>query len=454
MKHVLVMGAGMVARPAVTYLLGRGDLTVTVTDVDGARAQALVAGSQRGTALAVDARDLSTVEPLLKDCDICVSLLPSPFEPGVWKLALANGKHFVSASPRRDAGLEGADEVVRAAGLTFLPETGLDPGLDHMIIARMRDGIQRRGGIVTSCSSYCGGLPAPEAATNPLNYKFSWNPIGVLHAARESARYLENEREVVLPGDQLFTRHWFVSVPGFGELEAHYNRDAIPYIGIYGLHGVQNMLRATLRYAGWSHALGKLGRLGYLDMTVMDAPPATYADLTRRLSGAPAQAELVPALARALDVDPRSDAITCITWLGLTGADPIVWDAEQPHTPLEALANKMREKLMFAGGERDVCVMQNELEARYPSGEQQRWTSTLLAYGEPGGDSGMARTVGLTAAIAAALILDGRITDRGVLLPVTAAIYDPVLEELEEFGIAFKEGTETLPTADGSEVSA
>jgi alpha-aminoadipic semialdehyde synthase len=49
--------------------------------------------------------------------------------------------------------------------------------------------VQDSGGRVTSFSSVCGGLPAPEAANNPFGYKFSWSPRGALSAASNPAQY-------------------------------------------------------------------------------------------------------------------------------------------------------------------------------------------------------------------------------------------------------------------------
>jgi hypothetical protein len=56
-------------------------------------------------------------------------------------------------------------------------------GIDHMTALRLIKGLQARGGKITRFTSLCGGLPAPEAADNPIGYKFSWSPIGVLRAA-------------------------------------------------------------------------------------------------------------------------------------------------------------------------------------------------------------------------------------------------------------------------------
>jgi len=82
--------------------------------------------------------------------------------------------------------------------------------------------------------------------------------------------------------------------------------------------------------------------------------------------------------------------------------------------------------------------MHHEFIAEYPD-HKEEITSTMLDYGIPHGDSSMSRTVGLPAAIATRLILEGQITRKGVLVPVTPDIYEPVLAELEQMGIQLEE---------------
>jgi len=439
MRRVLVLGAGLVSGPLVRYLLAREDLRVTIATRRPARAQALVAGHERGAAVALDAGDVAATRGLVSSADLCISLLPPALHAGIARLALEECKHFVTTSYLSEE-MKQFDGPVREAGLTFLNEVGLDPGIDHMSALRIVHRIHGRGGTVTSFRSYCGGLPAPEANTNPWGYKFSWSPRGVVLAGRNSARYLEDAQERCLPGDQLFSHHWFVDVLGFGELEAYYNRDALPYIETYGLDGVQDMLRATLRYPGWSYTMQKLADLGYFDVEELPESPATFGELTRALAHLPAGSDLKTELARVLAVDVHSDTMMRLEWLGLLGDELIAWGAAQKRSPLNGLAGRMLEKMPFAPDERDLCVMQHEIEGRYSSGQCERVTSTLVAYGEPGGDSAMARTVGLPAAIAATMILDGRISERGVLLPIAPGVYGPILDELADAaGVVFAE---------------
>ena len=104
----------------------------------------------------------------------------------------------------------------------------------------------------------------------------------------------------------------------------------------------------------------------------------------------------------------------------------------------------MIKKLTYAEGERDMIILQHQFIAVYPEERRapEKILSTLIDFGIPHGDSSMARTVGLPAAISARLILEGRIKERGVHIPVKPGIYKPILEELEKQGIVFKEKRE------------
>jgi hypothetical protein len=51
----------------------------------------------------------------------------------------------------------------------------------------------------------------------------------------------------------------------------------------------------------------------------------------------------------------------------------------------------------------------------------------------------MAKTVGLPVAIATLKILNKEITTPGVQLPITKEVYNPILKELEEYGVVFNE---------------
>ena len=123
-------------------------------------------------------------------------------------------------------------------------------------------------------------------------------------------------------------------------------------------------------------------------------------------------------------------------WLGLLSDDPV----SDTNTVLDVLADQLLVKMPYGEGERDMLILAHKFVAVYLD-RQEHISSTLINYGIPGGDSSMARTVGLPAAIGIRMILDGEITLTGVHIPVLPEIYEPVLKELERLGIAFEEKT-------------
>ena len=99
------------------------------------------------------------------------SAIPNALHHHVLQQCLEHGVHLVTPS-YSTPDFEAADSVARERGLTVFCEQGLDPGIDHMLAMECIDHAHAKGGVVIGFVSYCGGLPAPESAGNPLGYKF------------------------------------------------------------------------------------------------------------------------------------------------------------------------------------------------------------------------------------------------------------------------------------------
>lgn len=440
MSRILVLGAGLVARPLVQYLLDRPDFQVTVASRTVEKARALIGDHPNGQALAFDIeREPDRLDDLVAQADLAVSMLPYIHHLQVAQACLRHRRHLVTTSYVKDE-MRAMDGAARQAGVLFLNEIGLDPGIDHMSAMRIIDRVHANGGQVVSFRSYCGGLPAPEANTNPFGYKFSWSPRGVLLAGRNDARYLEEGEVVEIPNRRLFATRHPVTVEGVGDLEAYPNRDSLPYIQLYGIPEARTMYRGTLRYPGWCETWQKFVELGLLDLTEReDLLGMTYRQLLAHLIGRPETSDLRRDLAVHLDLPEGSPILDRFEWLGLLSDDPL----PPQRTILDILAVRMQEKLQYAPGERDMVVLLHDFGVEYPD-RRERIRSWLIDFGVPHGDTAMARTVGLPAAIATRLILQGVIRLTGVHIPVLPEIYGPVLAELEEQGIRVEERTEPL----------
>ncbi len=439
MNNVLLLGAGLVTRPLVNYLLDKS-FKLTVASRTVSKAEALIDGRPNGSAISLNVEDRTALEILVADSDLTISLLPYAYHARVAELCIKHNKHFVSTS-YVGAEMAALDGRAKAAGVVLLNEIGLDPGIDHMSAMKIIDSVHSRAGRIGSFRSYCGGLPAPEANDNPFGYKFSWSPVGVLLAGTSDARFKEAGKIIEVPGAELFDHYKILTVEGLGEFEGYPNRDSVPYVETYDIPEADTIFRGTYRNLGWCKTLKAIADLGLLDKTDRDFSGMTLADYTRVfLGGSGTSGDIKDDTAVHLGISPGDDVIGHLEWLGLFSGEPVPMERG---SSLELLAAVMNEKMPYRPGERDMIVLTHDFEAELPDGKR-RITSTLIDYGIPDGDSAMARTVSLPAAIGARMILDGKITRPGVSIPVSADIYEPVLAELEELGITFAEKEEKL----------
>jgi len=440
MKKVLILGAGLVARPLVGYLLDQPDFEVEVASRTVSKAIKLINNHPRGIAKSLNLKDEDCLRDEILKADIVINMVPYSFHPIVAKYCIEFKKNMVTTSYVSDA-MKALDEDAKKAGIIILNEVGLDPGIDHMEAMRIIHDIESKGGEVTSFTSYCGGLPAPEANTNPFGYKFSWSPIGVLLAGKNSAQYLENGKEVFIPSEALFENYIMIPIEGLEEFEGYPNRNSTPYIDLYGIQSTKTILRGTLRYKGWCPTLKKIVDLGLLDQEEKDWSGFTYKDFIKELMNNPEEKDVKKALSVYLNIEENSDIISRFEWLELLSNSPLNITRG---SALDILGERMLKKLQYEEGERDMIILQHIFKASYPDKKAEKITSTLIDFGIPYGDSSMARTVGLPCAIGAKLILENKITQTGVHIPVLKDIYSPILQELKILDIEFKEKKEEI----------
>jgi saccharopine dehydrogenase (NADP+, L-glutamate forming) len=330
------------------------------------------------------------------------------------------------------------DAAVKEAGLMFMCEMGLDPGIDHMTASELVYSIQKLAGQLTSFKSYCGGLIAPESDDNPWHYKFSWNPRNIITAGADGAHFMEHSEEKVLPYQQLFHNNPQIAVDGLGELAYYPNRDSLKYLSIYDLPNVQTFLRATLRHPdfckGW-HAIVRLG-LTSMEDRVLTAG-RTYSAWVADKTGFTGNGSLVEHVANILQVPANDTIMSMLQWLGLFGDERI---ASHDGTSGEVLLSLLLEKWQMKPQDKDIVVMQHEVEYLF-RGKPVNLTTTMVLKGEDREFSAMAKTVGLPMGILARMIMANKISrlPSGVLIPNMPMIYKPVLRELTHHGIEFHE---------------
>lgn len=434
-RRVLVLGAGMIARPLLRYFLAQRSWRVLVGTDDVPKAERLMGDHPRGRVVALDARDPAALMPRIAEAEVVVSLLPAGFNPAVARLCIAAGRPFVSTSYTAPE-MRVLDAEARAAGVLILNEIGLDPGIDHMSAVSLIRRLEYSGGKVTRFESSCGGFPAQDANTNPWGYKFSWSPPAVMRAGRRPARYLREGREVALREGEIFHHSWPAPFGDQGVFEVYANRDSLAYIEPYGLQGVRGMFRGTLRYPGWCATMSAAGRLGLLDADPVAWPDgATYSHLVSRLLP-DARGGVLERVADFLALDMDDPVVARLEWAGLFSDRPL---PDAVASPIDTFGGRLARLMMYAPGERDLVMLKHTLVVTHPDGSETEVRSELMEHGDRWGDTAMSRTVALPAAIATRLILDDGISAVGVQIPTLREIYEPVLDELCERGIALHE---------------
>jgi len=440
MKKILILGAGLVARPLVRYLLDQPDFEVEVASRTVSKAVKLIDNHPRGKASELNLKNEEGLKDKISKADLVISMVPYTFHPKVAEYCIDYRKHMVTTSYVSEV-MKNLDAEANKAEILVLNEVGLDPGIDHMEAMRIIHEVEEKGGEILNFTSYCGGLPAPEANTNPFGYKFSWSPIGVLLAGKNSAQYLKDGQQIFIPPQDLFDNYLMINIEGLGEFEGYPNRNSLPYIELYGIKSTKTMLRGTLRNKGWCSTIKKIVDLGLLEEGEKDWTGFTYKDFLRKLMNDPAEEDIKKALSAHLSIEENSDITQRFEWLGLLSDEPL---PSEKDSPLNILGAKMLEKLQYGEGERDMIILQHQFIASFRDNKKEKITSTLIDFGIPHGDTSMARTVGLPAAISTKLILEGKIEKTGVHIPVTPEIYIPILQELKELDIAFKEKKEEM----------
>ena len=441
MKEILIIGAGRSATTLIDYLLercGQFDWRVTICDMNLDLANSKTGGSDFAKAEALNINDAAKRSALISKSDVVVSMLPPFMHTKLVEDCIRYKTPMVNASYVSEEMQSYQDEVSKA-GILFLCEMGLDPGIDHMSAMELMDQIRGEGGKIKGFKSYTGGLVAPESDDNPWHYKFSWSPRNVVVAGQGTAQFVEDGHYRFIPYHRIFTRARPIFVPGMGEWESYANRDSLSYRDKYGLHDVETLYRGTIRHRGFCKAWNVLVQLGMTDshFSIPDDKHFTYRDLLESFCNSGPE-PLRKRIAHMTDSPIDDHIIDQIEWLGLLDEVPIDPAFKSPADVLEDILLK---KWKLRAEDKDMIIMQHEIDYTRDNKAYQL-KSTLLEIGEDNVNTAMSRLVGLPMAVYVKHLLTEGTSLQGIQVPVVRDIYQPVLKELATLGVTFSDVTE------------
>jgi saccharopine dehydrogenase-like NADP-dependent oxidoreductase len=422
LKTILLLGAGKSATVLIDYLIGiakENSWKFIVADTDREQVLSKTGHSPFAEAVALDVTNDEQRGKLIQKAHVVISMMPPALHFLVAKDCVEYRKHLLTAS-YIDNKIRSLLDEIRQKKLLFLCEMGLDPGIDHMSAMKIVHRIKENGGHITSFKSHCGGLVAPESDDNPWHYKISWNPRNVVLAGKAGAEYKLKGEIIHKDYKELFTACSEVKIDGLDSLAVYPNRDSLSYMTPYKLEDAATFIRTTLRYPsyckGWD-AIVQSGLANEVDMIQ-----------TKDFSFKKWSLPVLPFVNEANK--------TLLEFLGLFD-DVLVPVAAK--TSADILQYLLEKKLAMQPADKDMIVMLHEIEYETADGEKKKMESSLVVKGDDSLRTAMAKTVGLPLGIAAKLILEDKLHLTGVQMPIHKEIYEPVLGELEKFGVCFKE---------------
>ncbi|CAM1335183.1 saccharopine dehydrogenase C-terminal domain-containing protein [Tenacibaculum aestuariivivum] len=437
MKKILMFGAGLSATTLIKYLLDNAQAQhwkLQIASRTKATAEAKINKHPFGEAIGLDVvNDAEGRRKWIADADIVISMLPAALHMLIANDCLSANKNLVTASYVSPEILA-LDEKVKDAGIIFMNEVGVDPGIDHMSAMKIIDSIKNQGGTIDTFKSYCGGLMAPGYDNNPWKYKFTWNPRNVVMAGTAGAFFLEDGKETTYTYANLYENTEQVEVLNYGKFDAYGNRDSVIYKEIYGLEGISNLYRATLRNEGYTDAWNILLQLGFTDdQKKYNVKDTTFADFTAQFVNK--EGSWKQRIESVLNKEISEISFAKIEWLEIF-SDAIIGGEDK--TAAQVLEQAMVAKMSLEEGDKDMLVMHHYFKYIL-NGESREVTSSMVYIGEGNEHTAMSKTVGLPTAIAVKNILNGNISLTGIQVPNVKEIYEPILNELEEYGIKFIE---------------
>ena len=440
MQKILVIGAGRSSSSSIKYLLDNAvkeDWLIRVGDMDLELAKSKVDNHERGEAFKFNALNADERAKEVQKADFVISMLPARFHMEVAKDCIKYKKNVITPSYVSDE-MKELNEEAKAAGIIIMNEIGVDPGIDHMSAQKVLDEIEEEGGEMVCFESFTGGLVAPESDDNPWNYKFTWNPRNVVLAGQGgAAQFIQNHQYKYIPYTKLFRRTEIIEIEGYGKFEGYANRDSLKYRDIYGLEEIPTIYRGTLRRVGFSRAWNYLITLGMTDdtYTLEDSESMTFREFTNSFLPYNLHDSVELKMRSYLQIEQDDVVWDKLVWLGIFDKTPI---GIKNATPAQILQHILEQKWTLKEDDKDMIVMSHKF-TYYAGGKTKQINSSMVYIGKDQTYTAMSDTVGLPVAICSKMILNGTIKLKGVQMPLAKEIYEPVLKELEEYGVKFTE---------------
>ncbi len=410
-RKIVQLGYGKIGKIALDDLLKTAQIDEIVVADAGPNFASEIAGvtDPRVRPVSLDVEDNKSLVALMRNADVVVDLLPIRYTMQVAQAAVEAGTHMVSsvfiidwsvqdpeAAKQQQADLAELDRKAREKGLTILKEFGMDPGIDLVLAGET----VRQLDDVKVLYTYGAGFPEYRLSqANPIGYKFTWSIVDTMCSYSIPGRTLQNGSYIEVGADEMFSPenvHLLDLKELGGPLECFVNGDA-----------------------------GSLAEL-------FPSISKTATSLGRYICRWPGHAAFWEKMAKS----------------GFVRTEPVsVNGVEVIPAEFSAALLGSQEAFHYGPNERDVALIRADGRGTR-DGKPTRVVTQLVDYRDlDSGYTAMQRTVGFPMSIGSQMILDGVLTQRGVVNP-SEVPFEPFLAEIRKRGLDI---TKKIESWDGNE---
>ena len=253
-----------------------------------------------------------------------------------------------------------------------------------------------------------------------------------------AAKFIQEGTYKYIPYHKLFRRTEFLEIEEYGTFEVYPNRDSLRYREAYGLQDALTLYRGTMRRVGFSRGWNIFVQLGMTDDTyhIANSRGMSFRDFTNLFLPYSPTDSVELKLRHYLKIDQDDILWGKLQELNLFDASRKI--SIENGTPAQILQEILQQSWTLGPQDRDMIVMYHKFGYELDH-KRYQLDANMVVIGESARHTAMAKTVGLPVAIATLLILNGKIKEPGVQIPIRKEVYQPVLNSLQDYGIQFRE---------------
>lgn len=379
-------------------------------------------------------KDFKECDRMIRKNDLVIAIAQDHQLLDIADSCIAHRKTLVSPS-RLTRQMALKKQAAKERETLILMDCGFSPGLDHIIAKKAIDNIRVKGGIISSFKTYSGALHSETAKTDSLDLQLTEPPAEVLSWGRHNNRHLINGIMQHIPVHRLFERSEHIKIGQRSDIVAIPEGDSLYYKKIYDLDDAHTVIKGRLVSRRFQQLWNTLVRLGLTD-------PSSRMDMSAHRTGRAVVDSLLPFnLTGSIEERVQAytgagdDDIEAMRLLGLFDDDVFLLTGSEV-APSHVLLALLQQKVAMKADDKDSIVMQHHL-AYELRGEYFEMEASLVFDGESEKKSALAQIIGYACGAAAKAVMLGTVKVKGLHIPIIREIYDPILNELEELGIAF-----------------